>query len=549
MKKFLLFALTTVFLFALFGCSFEICFHEYITDSVTKEPTCSEEGYGIQVCKHCEKQREHSLPALEHEYSYEEFEPTCENDGYKLATCKNCVHTEKTDIIPAAGHNFESWVTVTEASSVNNGLKERECLNCGYTEKSIIASIYYIDLSVIKADFIEGKRYDAASYDELLLLFRAAIFNMAGTLECNVTYQFGDFKALLDTLTNDSNTGFYFKAEASVRESYSKKLIRFNFTYRDEPDKKSTTVYYTQYGSLNYTPPTQSRPSNYDDFKINQSLYTFNVKTTDQLFYALEHGAKPICAEGSTAQRAYDELKRILISIINDEMTDLEKIRAIHDYLVMNVTYDNELYSRINESYDEIIRYNGFYLEGVLFDKVAVCEGISKAFTSLCNMEGIPCVTVTGFQTENPNGAGHAWNKVFADGCWYIADATSDGIIANNSFEILSYKYFLISEEDYSKLYTAENFLNIECNDTYDIYESTEFTYDESTYDFSVSSQAELNALVAYFKSFGQKNSSIEFKWGFNYGPSFTDELSKAFQSVEANYNYINNGDCLILLQ
>ena len=58
-----------------------------------------------------------------------------------------------------------------------------------------------------------------------------------------------------------------------------------------------------------------------------------------------------------------------------------EKIKAIHDYIIMSTIYDNELLLKTMYGEENLNNYKGFYLEGVLLDKKAVCEGISKTFT------------------------------------------------------------------------------------------------------------------------------------------------------------------------
>ena len=181
-----------------------------------------------------------------------------------------------------------------------------------------------------------------------------------------------------------------------------------------------------------------------DSFKINNASSSFSVSETEQLVYVLQRRAKPICKSGSNAEKMYDEIKKVLREIISDEMNDYEKTKAIHDWLVMNVIYDQELADLFSVESD-LKKYNGFYLEGVFLDHSAVCEGIAKAFAAMANIEGIPCVVVTGKSAINPNGPGHAWNKIYVDGNWYVIDATSDGTIVGEN-EVLSYEHFMISE-------------------------------------------------------------------------------------------------------
>lgn len=172
------------------------------------------------------------------------------------------------------------------------------------------------------------------------------------------------------------------------------------------------------------------RVSDYDDFKINERTRTMTVYTSDQLYYAVEYGCKPVFPEGnSPAEQAYDRAKEILREIIDDSMTDYEKTLAIYDWISFNVAYDYNLLEFVDEiSISEAYNYRDFYVEGVLFDNgQAVCDGISKTFALLANIEGIECYKVTGMTS----GGGHAWNKVKLDlnddgeTEWYCVDTTS----------------------------------------------------------------------------------------------------------------------------
>ena len=146
-----------------------------------------------------------------------------------------------------------------------------------------------------------------------------------------------------------------------------------------------------------------------------------------------------------------------------------------------------------------------------------MCEGISKAVTILLNIEGIPCVQVTGYQTANPNGAGHAWNKVFVNNKWYILDATSDNPIINNQYEILSYEFFLINEETMQKKYTGTNYQSLICDANFDYYGNNYYKSNDLTTKLTINNRDELLAIVKYFKENSQPNSSIQFKIVYNF--------------------------------
>lgn len=546
MKKFkVLFVFIIVLLCS--GCSFlEIfnrCDHEYTVESVT-EPTCSKEGLQIEVCSLCEHRKETVIPKLPHTFETEIFGPTCEEKGYTLKTCTICKETEKVDFVDALGHSFGAWETVLEPTEISDGLQKRVCDNCGFIDSKIISVNHYASLDVIKEEFDSRVKYSFDSYDALLLKFSAAILNRSSTLDCNLNFAYADFNTLLNSLVNDCMVPFNFHVEASLLGNN----LTLSLSYSSEPHiSTKETIAYTQYNSLNYQPITKQRSDDFDDFAINQSLYQYEVSTTDQLCYVLERGVLPICKKDSSASVIYSKIKDVLRNIISDDMTDIEKIKAIHDYLVMNVTYDNDLLVYLFNGVSNIKEYNGFYLEGVFLDNEAVCEGISKSFMAMCNIEGIPCVVVEGYDTKNPSGVGHAWNKVYVDGAWYIIDVTSDGTIISNQFEVLSYKYFLIDESTYSKEYTGRTYTNIECNKKIDIYELSKF----DGFDLKIDSQEELNKLVAYFNKGDNKKYTFEFELAFDYGSSCLDEIKAAYNAnkLVANYSYIDNGNIFMLIK
>ncbi len=474
-----------------------------------------------------------------HEFETEIVEVSCTSDGYKLNICKLCGHEEKSETVLKLGHNFGEWVVVKEASEVSDGLKQRTCSRCSYVENDVTASMSYADLSFIKEEFNPTTSYEIDDFESLFVKFQTAIIHRASTLKCKLKFAVTDLNDLLQKLVDKCDSTF----SVNVAAKKSGNDLNITFTYPAEPSKKFNAQY-EQLLSINYVEPSSDRAVDFDDFKINQSANTFKVKTTDQLYYALERGVKPICESGSKAEQAYSELKKVLRKIVDDDMSDLQKALAIYDYIVMNVTYDQEVYNKLSINDFDFASYKSFYLEGVLFDKLAVCEGISKSFTSFCNIEGIPCVTVVGYQTANKNGANHAWNKIYLNGKWYIIDPTSGGTIVGDS-EVLSYKYCLISEAEYKAKYTGETYTNLKCLNSINVFECLKYRYLDVEKDFNISSQAELDHLVAYFNSVQQHHISMEFRIDFDCGASALDEVKKAFSNnhLSTSISYSEDGD------
>lgn len=512
------------------------------------DATCTEDGHITKECKVCHDVVTETLPAKGHTIvDGVGKEATCTEDGYKAGVCIDCNEITR-QVLPALGHDYTEWEIITEATSSNTGLKKRTCNRCGNIEEEIIPMVDYIDLGVLEYNFSEKPIYDASSEEELTLLYSSAILNRLDKIIININFSYDDFNAMFDRVKNNQSVQTTYSASVSL---VGKKMT-ITLTYPDLPSLSTTSDNrYTQLASLNYVKNKNARSSDYNDFPIEKTDKTYNVSTSTQLVYVLERAYKPICKSNSSADKLYTKAKKVLRDIINDNMTDFEKVRAIHDYLVMNVTYDNELYNLLFAGDENLKSYNGFYLEGVFNDKYAVCEGISAAFVVLANIEGIPCVQVTGYSALNPHGAGHAWNKIFVGGNWYVIDATSDGTVLNDKYELLSYEYFLISEEkmmNASNKYTANNHTDIICDKNYDPYGS--FTYD-GTHSYKVKSFNELKDLVKTFGKMINKNKSVQIVFDYSFVGSKSNEVSKAYtaNAMSSSFSYIEKDDIFTIIE
>ncbi len=504
------------------------CRHQY-TDEV-KDSTCLEDGEKTRTCGICGKIKNIKIDKKPHEFSEweERVKQSCTEDGVKARSCSLC-GTEETDVTESLGHSYGEYVTVISPSEIQNGLMERECSVCKDIEEKVIQSINYVDTSLFLLDYDESQTYSVSSEEEFINVSNAAIFNRTAELKFTLDYEYGNLDALIDSLVDGTTLPFAF----NVRAGLLGKDLTLSFTYTPEPTRKTESLSpYIQRASANPIPVTPERAADYDGFKINESVISYKVSTTEQLFYALECRVKPLPAEGSAAERIYGKIKTVLRQIINDGMTDFEKARAIYDWLIMNVAYDGALYDMLTSGLgsENSNEYNGFYLEGVFDDGVAVCDGISKAFSAMANVEGIPCVQVSGKQTGNPHGVGHAWNKIYLDGSWYIVDATSGGVIVNGTHEVYSLVYFLMTDEEMEKRYTGVDYTDLKCEREYNPYMDYKITYLGNEYDLYIESQTELNAVMQYFSSFSEEGITLQLEIAecFSVGESPMDEIQSA---------------------
>ncbi len=238
--------------------------------------------------------------------------------------------------------------------------------------------------------------------------------------------------------------------------------LSFKFYTVSTPSKRNA-VSSSQAKALDGILPHVSAAGRAEDFvpEIEKKERFAAVYTTDQLYRAAEMGYRPVTASSSPAYVYYDYAKKLLNSILDEGMSDVEKVHAIYDWIMWRVLYDDGT-AGITEI-SEAVLYESFYIEGVLTDTdyLAVCDGMSKTFSLLCNIEGIPCVRVVGSAGSGGSYGGHAWNKVFIEGQWYIADCTWGDMQVSvkykkgtlwdptetvEAMELASHMYFLVTD-------------------------------------------------------------------------------------------------------
>lgn len=119
-----------------------------------------------------------------------------------------------------------------------------------------------------------------------------------------------------------------------------------------------------------------------------------------------------------------------------ENLSTVEKIRYVNNYLIDNTEYDLSAGENVYNIY------------GALVDKKAVCEGYARTCKYILDDLNIPCIIACGIG-KNSEGKteSHAWNYVKVDGQWYALDITWNDPVITNGIGILTdanrYEYFL----------------------------------------------------------------------------------------------------------
>lgn len=132
---------------------------------------------------------------------------------------------------------------------------------------------------------------------------------------------------------------------------------------------------------------------------------------------------------------------KIITEIIDDNMSDAEKRKAIYHYLEDNTRYDDAALENAEKNnfagVDKSFR-DSFTTYGILVKKVGVCQSYAMAFDYLCELANVECIVVTG---DMYGYLPHAWNKVQIGNEWFVIDAT-------NNETSLGIEYFMFENPD-----------------------------------------------------------------------------------------------------
>lgn len=229
---------------------------------------------------------------------------------------------------------------------------------------------------------------------------------------------------------------------------------------------------------------------------------------------------------------AVEEKTREILDSIDVNSSDYEKLKAFHDYLVLNCSFSKDT------------KYaNTIY--GSLCDGFAQCEGYAFAFDYLCSKAGIDCFTVSG---TNSDGDAHAWNMVRLEDMWYNVDCTwDDPILSPHDEDFIRYYYFLTADSD---IIGVTHFPDSNNYYAYPICTSTENYYKREGY-FADSAEEGVNLLgkaAADALQMGRKDAAVRFSDERAYKSAVSrlwdsGEIKQVLQFANNNSDFKVNSD------
>nr|WP_297172033.1 hypothetical protein [uncultured Agathobaculum sp.] len=128
---------------------------------------------------------------------------------------------------------------------------------------------------------------------------------------------------------------------------------------------------------------------------------------------------------------------------VKEGMSDVQKLRALHDALIRLCAYDEE--TAATSAPDGAAA--PFAADGALLDHSAVCAGYGRAFGMLCEAVGIQTIYIASDEMN------HGWNAVRLAGQTYYIDCTFDDPVPDRG-DYVSAQYFLLTEEQLARTHT-----------------------------------------------------------------------------------------------
>lgn len=272
------------------------------------------------------------------------------------------------------------------------------------------------------------------------------------------------------------------------------------------------------------------------------NLKEIEVETSQQLYYVVENKYKPILKKNSIAEKIYSTAKDILNSIIDDTMNEYQKAKQIYNYICSEISYD---YITSGESTYNLNENQVYFLEGVFLNQNAVCDGKSKAYSLLCNMENIDNVRVTAI---NDKYQGHAYNYIKIFDKWYLSCTT----FGSHRMELKENEYYIVPSlnmflTNYQTPYASNWGYDSKMHE--DIKEKI-----ESQSNFELSIIDNLNSFKEIIESY-HLNSLLNIEVEFQYFKDinlFKEDIEKEYPSYEIvllkNLPYENNYYSIIFL-
>lgn len=177
----------------------------------------------------------------------------------------------------------------------------------------------------------------------------------------------------------------------------------------------------------------------FNGYYLNEKPFVTNI-TFSYLANSVDSSGNDVFDKNLAKQQAaeYEALISQIINTVPENISSLEKLIYLYDYLAVNYEYTPKSESPIYNSYDFLKNKNG------------VCDAYARTLLYLLEKVGIPSMRALSDEGN------HSWNIVSLDGKYYHVDVTWADPVPDRESMVL-HDYFLISDTALEKLDTSSH--------------------------------------------------------------------------------------------
>ncbi|OMF25304.1 transglutaminase [Paenibacillus sp. FSL H8-0548] len=219
-------------------------------------------------------------------------------------------------------------------------------------------------------------------------------------------------------LNKDKLSAGIVSVEYAANTKVTTKLLiakgKSNYTYNITAGKKSES-FPLQLGNGEYTISLLENTTGNKYKQLKKETVVLNLKDSNVLY--LNSIQNIDWTSTSSAVIKAKELTK-------NKKTDADKVKAIYDYIITNIKYDNKLAESLSVDYLPNI-------DRTFKAQKDICYGYASLFAGMLRSVGIPTKLLMG--DSSYVDVYHAWNQVYLDGKWVTIDTTVDAGYKNSN--------------------------------------------------------------------------------------------------------------------
>ncbi len=284
---------------------------------------------------------------------------------------------------------------------------------------------------------------DIVSVKEDMILLRCdkyyAFANMNGDIFDEIYVSATRKKHKFTKAENFSEGRAVVQVEDVLRDVYGRKIPAYGYI-----NKNGTTFKEPQYVMANSfsggVAGVQPYPNYFYSMAIIKSDGKYLMPPEKRIPAVMSEKYEKYFTQELYSQGEYDyvisEVKKIVSQITNNNMSELEKVAALHKYVIDHASYESQTF------YDPTPRGLLYTHEaiGILKDGEGVCDAYSRLLGLLLTEAGIENKEVVG-KVGGAAEDNHAWNLVRINGNYYHLDATFNDQDKEMNYYLVSDKY------------------------------------------------------------------------------------------------------------